>query len=179
MKFGKEFASQMVQEWQEAYTDYKHLKKMLKTISRFRQAAGKPKLPVHMAFSGLLPHTPKIKEDEPLFSATTPNQYQSLLMKLSEEGADHELAFFNKLDLEFDKVRAFHEGKLLAVKGGAQELTKQMDALIALRIKAHNSAPPDDVVASTATSSSPRASADGGNPGEVTLLTTTPCCCSY
>lgn len=43
MKFGKEFASAMVQEWQEAYMDYKHLKKMVKIIFRFRQktAAGR------------------------------------------------------------------------------------------------------------------------------------------
>lgn len=165
----------MVQEWQKAYMDYMHLKKMLETISRFRQPPRRLKMSMHRAFSGLMPRSPKIKEEEPVLSAPTPrgthNHYQSLLMKLSEEGADHELAFFKKLDLEFDKVRAFHEEKVLAAKGNAEELTKQMDALIALRIKGHKSdqrAPADDVVNNvvlTAMSSPPRASADGGNQG--------------
>lgn len=37
MKFGKEFAAQMVQEWQEAYMDYRKLKSILKDILRFKQ----------------------------------------------------------------------------------------------------------------------------------------------
>lgn len=37
MKFGKEFAAQMVQEWQEAYMDYSNLKSILKDILRFKQ----------------------------------------------------------------------------------------------------------------------------------------------
>ncbi|KAK9054014.1 hypothetical protein SSX86_025089 [Deinandra increscens subsp. villosa] len=37
MKFGKEFASQMVPEWQEAYMNYNFLKTLLKDILNFRQ----------------------------------------------------------------------------------------------------------------------------------------------
>lgn len=36
MKFGKEFAAQMVPEWQEAYMDYEYLKALLKEIQRFK-----------------------------------------------------------------------------------------------------------------------------------------------
>lgn len=100
------------------------------------------------------------------------NHYQSLITKLSEEGAEQELAFFKKLDMEFDKVRAFHEGKVQAVKENAEELSKQMDALIALRIKVDK--PPHAAqlsrahhVVSTTTSTAPPASADGGNQGGV------------
>ncbi|KAK9192119.1 hypothetical protein WN943_020735 [Citrus x changshan-huyou] len=37
MKFGKEFAAQMVPEWQEAYMDYEYLKALLKEIQRFKR----------------------------------------------------------------------------------------------------------------------------------------------
>nr|XP_043617228.1 phosphate transporter PHO1 homolog 9-like [Erigeron canadensis] len=37
MKFGKEFASQMVPEWQEAYMNYNYLKTLLKEILIFKQ----------------------------------------------------------------------------------------------------------------------------------------------
>ncbi|KAJ0095397.1 hypothetical protein Patl1_16790 [Pistacia atlantica] len=39
MKFGKEFRSQMVPEWQEAYMHYDYLKTLLKDIQRFKQRA--------------------------------------------------------------------------------------------------------------------------------------------
>lgn len=46
MKFGKEFSSQMVPEWQQAYLDYGSLKKCLKEINVFkrRQPADAPTL---------------------------------------------------------------------------------------------------------------------------------------
>lgn len=37
MKFGKEFASQMVLEWQPTYIDYDYLKIHLKEVQRFKQ----------------------------------------------------------------------------------------------------------------------------------------------
>ena len=62
MKFGKEYTSQMVPEWQEAYMDYNFLKSHLKEIQRFRQRTKPPtatprglrrKLTLYRAFSGL------------------------------------------------------------------------------------------------------------------------------
>ncbi|XP_057768662.1 phosphate transporter PHO1 homolog 9-like [Salvia miltiorrhiza] len=140
MKFGKEFSSQMVQEWQGAYMDYTHLKKHLKTILKFRQQQQqngftRRRSALHRAFSGLTGwSSPRTREEESVMIPHT-THYQALLTRLSEEGAEHELHFFKKLDLEFDKVRAFHEGKLQGVKDAAAQLTQQMDALIALRIR--------------------------------------------
>ena len=63
MKFGKEYTSQMVPEWQEAYMDYNLLKTLLKEIQRFK-LRNKPsptpsglrrKLTLYRAFSGLTP----------------------------------------------------------------------------------------------------------------------------
>ncbi|GKV33460.1 hypothetical protein SLEP1_g41977 [Rubroshorea leprosula] len=61
MKFGKEFASQMVPEWQEAYMDYDFLKTLLKEVQRFKLRSRPPatpgglkrKMTMYRAFSGL------------------------------------------------------------------------------------------------------------------------------
>ncbi|KAL6547088.1 Phosphate transporter PHO1 3 [Orobanche minor] len=62
MKFGKEFASQMVPEWQEAYMDYEFLKNLIKEIQIFKHR-NKPvptglrrSLTLYRAFSGLTLH---------------------------------------------------------------------------------------------------------------------------
>ena len=139
MKFGKEFSSQMVQEWQGAYMDYSHLKKHLKALLKSRQQSNnnpgfkRRRQAMYRAFSGLTGRSsPKAREEEAVMIPHS--AYQALLMKLSAEGAEQELEFFKKLDLEFDKVRTFHEGKVQGIQENAVELSKQMDALIALRI---------------------------------------------
>ncbi|KAI5352713.1 hypothetical protein L3X38_005605 [Prunus dulcis] len=66
MKFGKEFATQMVPEWQQAYMDYDYLKSLLKEIQRSKQRHKPPpvattprshrlkrRLTLYRAFSGL------------------------------------------------------------------------------------------------------------------------------
>ncbi|KAG9139290.1 hypothetical protein Leryth_011289 [Lithospermum erythrorhizon] len=47
MKFGKEYTSQMVQEWQEAYLDYNYLKSLLKDILHHKQR-NTTKVPIEM-----------------------------------------------------------------------------------------------------------------------------------
>ncbi|KAK6128840.1 hypothetical protein DH2020_037406 [Rehmannia glutinosa] len=146
----------MVQEWQGAYMDYNHLKKLLKDIIKFRQQtlsgpgarAGflKRKLTMYRAFSGLtgqpnnIRSSPKKNEDEvilvsPIQEEGSHNFYQTMILRPSEEGGELELLFFRKLDNEFNKVVIFYEAKVEEVKLRAEELNKQMDALIALRIK--------------------------------------------
>ncbi|KAK6129225.1 hypothetical protein DH2020_037055 [Rehmannia glutinosa] len=156
MKFGKELASQMVQEWQTAYMDYNHLKKILKDLMIFRQqkalssSPGPParsgslkrRLTMYRAFSGLtgLRGSPKKNEDEVILVSAvqhegSENYYQTMFLRSSEEGGQYELEFFRRLDFEFNKVLKFYEGKVEEVKMEADELSKQMDALIALRIR--------------------------------------------
>ncbi|CAA0828401.1 Phosphate transporter PHO1 homolog 9 [Striga hermonthica] len=152
MKFGKELASQMVQEWQGAYMDYAHLKKQLKALLRFRQQKasqsnpGSPaqsgslrrRLTMYRAFSGLSARKigPNEKEDEViLVGEGSENNYQTMFLRSSEEGGQQELDFFRKLDEEFNKVVGFYKEKVEEAKVEADELSKQMDALIALRIR--------------------------------------------
>ncbi|XP_042021089.1 phosphate transporter PHO1 homolog 5-like isoform X2 [Salvia splendens] len=156
MKFGRELASQMVQEWQTAYMDYQGLKTLLKNHIAFRKNTAlsppppevsrsrslKRRLTMYRAFSGLnnLRGSPKKADDEVILVSSVQQEgsdqsyYQTMFLRSSEEGGQIELEFFRKLDHEFNKVVKFYSEKVEQVKVEAEELTKQMDALIALKI---------------------------------------------
>ncbi|PIN10838.1 putative small molecule transporter [Handroanthus impetiginosus] len=152
MKFGKELASQMVPEWQEAYMDYNKLKKLLKDLMIFRQRNGfssspgpadrtrslKRRLTMYRAFSGLRGSLKKNDDEVILVSSVqqegSENYYQTMFLRSSEDGGEYELVFFRRLDDEFNKVVKFYKTKVEEVKIKAEQLSKQMDALIALRI---------------------------------------------
>jgi hypothetical protein len=159
MKFGKEFASQMVQEWQGAYMDYNFLKTVLKDILRFRQMRNastpmastsrgplKRRVSLYRAFSGLSSRhrsSPKKNEDEVILVNAAEQEgsegnYQTMFLMSSDVGGEYELVFFRRLDDEFNKVINFYKMKVEEVMEEAKELSKQMDALIALRIKVEN-----------------------------------------
>ncbi|OIS99170.1 PREDICTED: phosphate transporter PHO1 homolog 9-like [Nicotiana attenuata] len=162
MKFGKEFASQMVQEWQEAYMDYNYLKGVLKDILNFKkrnaplaEIAATPKgslkrrLSMYRAYSGLQSRYNSFKslslsnnndQDDEVILVNSVQQegseghYQTMFLMSSEHGGEYEMVFFRRLDEEFNKVLTFYKKKVGEVKAEADELSKQMDALIALRI---------------------------------------------
>ncbi|KAF3975062.1 hypothetical protein CMV_001667 [Castanea mollissima] len=158
MKFGKEFASQMVQEWQEAYMNYNYLKTVLKDILQFKnrnpstpkastsRGSLQRRVSLYRAFSGLTSRyrsSPKTNEDEVILvnavvqqqEESSERHYQTMFLMSSEIGGEYELVFFRRLDDEFNKVINFYKKKVEAVMEEANELTKQMDVLIALRIK--------------------------------------------
>ncbi|CAN1321467.1 Phosphate transporter PHO1 homolog 5 [Linum perenne] len=172
MKFGKEFAAQMVPEWQEAYMDYNFLKTLLKEILRFRQRT-KPtsisssssqsggggslsrKLTMYRAFSGLTqrnynPISPSMETDDIESQAILVNpvnhdheggdhqSYQTTFLMASDDGGEYELVYFRRLDDEFNKVNKFYREKVEEVLKEADNLNKQMDALIAFRVKVEN-----------------------------------------
>ncbi|KAH1097744.1 hypothetical protein J1N35_014665 [Gossypium stocksii] len=160
MKFGKEFASQMVPEWQEAYMDYDYLKTLLKELQRFKHRAKPPaapalkrKLTLYRAFSGLTqrhhhhnPTSPSSSPDDiesqPILvnsvSRDGSQSYETTFLMSSEEGGEYELVYFRRLDDEFNKVDKFYRAKAQEVMKEADVLNKQMDALIAFRIKVEN-----------------------------------------
>ncbi|KAF5454752.1 hypothetical protein F2P56_024396 [Juglans regia] len=165
MKFGKEFAAQMVPEWQEAYMDYGKLKTLLKDILRFKQrnrppatpSAGlKRKLTLYRAFSGLTqrynhhpisPSSTTRDDDHDIESQAIlvnsvsrdgSQSYQTTFLMSSDEGGEYELVYFRRLDDEFNKVEKFYRSKVDEVMKEADMLNKQMDAFIAFRIKVEN-----------------------------------------
>ncbi|KDP41236.1 hypothetical protein JCGZ_15643 [Jatropha curcas] len=162
MKFGKEFKAQMVPEWQEAYMDYDFLKTLLKEIQRFQlrnrppatpgRGGLKRKLTLYRAFSGLTQRNnisaetnsnddSDIESQSILVNSVNQNgsqSYQTTFLMSAEEGGEYELVYFRRLDDEFNKVNKFCKAKVEEVMKEADMLNKQMDALIAFRIKVEN-----------------------------------------
>lgn len=164
MKFGKEFETQMVPEWQQAYMDYSFLKTLLKEIHSFKQTRGaqlastptglKRRPTMYRAFSGLLhnrhnenpisPSSPVDIENQTILVSSlngiggSSKKYQTTFLKRVEEGGEYELVYFRRLDDEFNKVNKFYKSKVEEVVKEAAILNKQMDALIAFRIKVEN-----------------------------------------
>lgn len=153
MKFGKIFKKQMVPEWVEAYTDYNGLKRVLKQIrsykhSRLSRAASRVSQQaeaLHRSFSGLSFH-PRNSEhagdiEDQVIKVDTVQQddsrklYKTKFLKKSEQGGEFEESFFKKLDQNLNKVNKFYRDKVEEVLEEAALLDKQMDALIALRVK--------------------------------------------
>ncbi|KAJ4889913.1 Phosphate transporter PHO1-like protein 3 [Raphanus sativus] len=174
MKFGKEYSSQMVPEWQQAYMDYSFLKTLLKEIIRFKLRTNNSaprggaknhqggeglsrNMTLHRAFSGLLSTSRRqrhtnfhdVEEGVQLTSTTTTagpiivnttvdGGCETTFLMAAEEGGEYELVFFRRLDDEFNKVSKFYKEKVEEVLKEASVLNKQMDALIAFRVKVEN-----------------------------------------
>jgi hypothetical protein len=161
MKFGKEFRAQMVPEWQEAYMDYDHMKTLLKEIQRYKRRNQPPAIPgglkrkaaLYRAFSGLTqrynqpttksPSTPDHDIETQAILVKSVNRdgcqsCQTTFLMTSDDGGEYELVYFRRLDDEFNKVDRFYRSKVEEVMKEAAMLNKQMDALIAFRIKVEN-----------------------------------------
>ncbi|EOA38748.1 hypothetical protein CARUB_v10010925mg [Capsella rubella] len=151
MKFGKEYVSQMIPEWQQAYMDYACLKTILREIqtskkrSERQQGDLKPKVPARRSFSGMTKRYSRnfssrdIENQDILVHQTIGDdgfeKYETTILKVAEAGRESELVFFKTLDLEFDKVNHFYKSKVEELVKEAVVLNRQMDALIAFRIK--------------------------------------------
>ncbi|KAK9935103.1 hypothetical protein M0R45_022217 [Rubus argutus] len=166
MKFGKEFATQMVPEWQEAYMNYNYLKSIIKNIQHSKQRNKPPpppttttprrhlnrRLTLYRAFSGLtrsrhhqepISPSPDIENQAILVHTVRADggpheSYQTTFLMAAEEGGVMELEYFRRVDDEFNKVDKFYRRKVEEVMKEAVMLNKQMDALIAFRIKVEN-----------------------------------------
>lgn len=144
--------------------DYAYLKTLLEEIRLFKQRNGdqtttpsavKPKPTLYRAFSGLI-SKPNSKTNSPTFPtplSDIENQtilvnavktdgsepiYETMFLKSGEEGGEKELHYFKRLDIEFNKVNNFYKSKVEEVMKEAAVLHKQMDALIAFRVKVDN-----------------------------------------
>ena len=61
-----------------------------------------------------------------------------MFLMTAEEGGEYELIFFRRLDDEFNRIEKFYKEKVEEVMSDAIMLNKQMDALIAFRVKVEN-----------------------------------------
>lgn len=155
MKFGKEFKKQMVPEWTEAYMDYNGLKRILREAARrCKHSNCNQALQQKQTWGRALGHGGKNLqsssfpskgdiEDQVIDVDTLQRDgsrqvYKTKFLRQSEEGGEVEGMFFRKLDEELNKVNIFYKDKVEALLHEATLLNKQMDALIALRIKVQN-----------------------------------------
>ncbi|BFG16720.1 hypothetical protein CerSpe_029940 [Prunus speciosa] len=156
MKFGKEFKKKMVPEWAEAYMDYNGLKRILRELREYKQRKHSRDLldhktapPPNRTISGIelqinsLQNTNGDIEDQVIDVNTLHGDgcrqfYKTKFLKQSEEGGEIEVTFFRKLDEELNQVNTFYKDKVKEVKQEANHLDKQMEALVALRIKVKN-----------------------------------------
>ncbi|KAM1859201.1 hypothetical protein ACFX13_011536 [Malus domestica] len=148
MKFGKEFSAQMVPEWKDAYMDYDYLKSLLKEIQVCKQrnnpdpqAAASPRsyglkrrFTLYRSFSGLT----KSRHTQQPASPSSTSDIESQAILVNSVNGVQELEYFKRLDDEFNKVDKFYRSKVDEVMKEAAVLNKQMDALIAFRIKVEN-----------------------------------------
>jgi hypothetical protein len=138
--------------------DYNGLKRILGEILQYKQsrqpstplrAAMQHKLTSHRHFSGLNPQSTNLSskgdiEDQVIDVNASPEEgsrklyYKTEFLRESEEGGEIEAKFFKKLDEELNNVNTFYKDKSEEMKHEAFLLNKQMDALIALRIKVDN-----------------------------------------
>ncbi|XP_058096370.1 phosphate transporter PHO1 homolog 3-like [Magnolia sinica] len=170
MKFGKEFASQMVPEWQRAYMDYNKLKGILKEILQIKRQRNpamaatpegglKRKMTMYRAFSGLTGrYSPnqrsekgELSEDQVILVnaverggegeekvSGSGSSYETMFLMSSDDGGECEVIFFKRLDEEFNKVNRFYKANLEEMMNEANSLNRQMDALIAFRLRVEN-----------------------------------------
>lgn len=79
-----------------------------------------------------------IEEEVILVEEFSEGKHETMFLRSSDMGGEFELVFFRRLDDEFNKVLKFYKGKVGEMMEEAEELNKQMDALIALRIRVDN-----------------------------------------
>ncbi|KAL0813272.1 hypothetical protein Bca101_069715 [Brassica carinata] len=155
MKFGKEFSSQMVSEWQQAYMDYDYLKTLLK--HRDHHSGGlNGKMTLDSLFSCLQLFTPqrqrlcnsqdveggvqlkaKTTTTRPIQVETTADGQVQTKFLIEEEVGEYEREFFGRLDKEFNKVIKFYEEKVKKVLKEEEGLKGKLEALITAGSK-HN-----------------------------------------
>lgn len=152
MKFGKEFAAQMIPEWQEAYLDYNWLKKLVKNIRGHKRENHPPEpefdllmrsLALYQAYTGLTnqarPPSPADIENQVIRVNNVRREgtegSETTFLKVEDEGGDYERMYFKRLDDEFCKVSKFYREKVREVVEEAGVLDKQMNALIAFKLQ--------------------------------------------
>jgi SPX domain protein involved in polyphosphate accumulation len=139
----------MVPEWEKEYMNYESLKKLLKEVKSSKKAKDNKHLQhrfsLERAFSGIHLHggsNHKGNEDieDQVIEVKTleidvDGSKELYETKLNEERGEAEVRFFEKLDEELNKVNSFYKEQVEAAKNEAILLSKQVETLVALRVK--------------------------------------------
>ncbi|XP_062120455.1 phosphate transporter PHO1 homolog 10 isoform X2 [Humulus lupulus] len=142
MKFGKEFKKEKVPEWTEAYMDYNGLKQILRNMRAYRQN-NHPAM--NRTLSGFYRQSSRRYNEEDLENQAieiktlqrdgSRQLFETVFIEQTEGGVEFEVTFFRKLDEELNKANNFYKDKVKGMMDEANQLNKQMESLIALRIR--------------------------------------------
>ncbi|KAL5100192.1 hypothetical protein RYX36_004519 [Vicia faba] len=124
MTFKKDFREQMVPEWEKHYMDYEGLKTILKQLKSSNKVKDNNKLLHHR-------HGSNNQRDDGIEDKVIDVE----ILENDVEKGEADARFFEKLDEELDKVNVFYKEEVEAVKHEATLLSKQVEALVALRVK--------------------------------------------
>ncbi|KAK4430024.1 Phosphate transporter [Sesamum alatum] len=154
MKFGKDLKKQRVPEWIEAYVDYNGLKRILEEIHNSkgnkpnRPNASRERSSLFMDFDTSTGHASNFEKEgdvenqviavDTVQQENSRKKYNTKLLVSPEDGEENESIFFNTLDDELNKTNNFYKDKVDEAIEEAARLKKQMEALVALRIKVIN-----------------------------------------
>lgn len=135
MTFKKDFKQQMVPEWEKHYMDYQGLKTILKEI----KSSNKVKDNNNHLHHGSNNQGNEGIEDKIIDVKTLENDVDGSKKihetNLNEEKGEADARFFEKLDEELNKVNVFYKEEVEAVQNEATLLSKQVETLVALRVK--------------------------------------------
>ncbi|KAJ0251014.1 Phosphate transporter PHO1 4 [Hirschfeldia incana] len=157
MRFGREFVSKMIPEWQEAYIDYAYLKTIIQDIQATRKlsvSSSQTKPSFARNLTRRYTRDASVSENHVIVFNTVPHAdyerdmtYETAFLKAGEPGGDSEAAFFRTLDREFNKVNSFYRLKVEKARNESLALTRQMEALVAFRNRVREKKPsPSDSV---------------------------------
>ncbi|CAA0828673.1 Phosphate transporter PHO1 homolog 10 [Striga hermonthica] len=141
MKFGKHLNKEKVPEWTDAYVDYNGLKRTLQAIVNQARQGPNPSTAAsrnRASLSGDLEnqvidvHTVEQENFRKLYNT------KLLVSRRDTHRHEKETVFFEKLDNELNKTNNFYKDKVEEVTREANLLEKQIDALVALRIRVTN-----------------------------------------
>ncbi|KAL2530172.1 SPX domain-containing protein [Forsythia ovata] len=146
VKFSKQFQSQLVPEWKEAFVDYKLLKKDLKKIHLLSHETETSKKRNDSLSESIFSSVRKYnflgrKQREHRViqvrhklaeSASTGDLYETELLEKFAD-TDAAIEFFARLDLQLNKVNQFYKTKEKEFLERGYSLKKQMDILIELK----------------------------------------------
>ncbi|KAL0385849.1 UNVERIFIED_CONTAM: Phosphate transporter [Sesamum radiatum] len=154
MKFGKDLKKQKVPEWTEAYVDYNGLKRILQEIRNSKEnkpnrpRASQKRLSLFMDFGASSGHASNLEKEgdienqviavDTVQQENSRNLHDTKLLVWPEDGEESESIFFKTLDDELNKTNNFYKDKVDEAIGEAALLKKQMEVLVALRIKVTN-----------------------------------------
>ncbi|KAF3560613.1 hypothetical protein DY000_02013914 [Brassica cretica] len=141
LKFSRYNLKRVEEKLRRAFVEFYHKLRLLKSYSGLLAKSGRKRHPHGHGGAQIGPFSDSDDDIEegiksaPILVHSASHGYETTFLMAAEEGGEYETVFFRRLDDEFNKVEKFYKEKVEEVMKEAVMLNKQMDALIAFRVK--------------------------------------------